>query len=327
MRRFVLIDGHAVLHRAYHAFPKTLTTRRGELVNAVYGFTRILLSVLKDLNPEYCAVAFDLPLPTFRHKEFIGYQMKRPAMDKELKDQIERVKQVLEALGIPYFAVPGYEADDIIGTLAYRVTKKAFGTKSRRGEADKDKEKKIAAEVIIVTGDRDIMQIADKNIKIYFLRRGGTEAEIFDAAGVRNFLGIRPAQVADYKGLAGDASDNYPGVAGIGPKTAVELIDKYGSLEEIYRQISKIGDPRLKEKLVAGRESAFLSKKLATIATDVPVKFNLSSCRVADYDREKALEVLKELEFHSLMDKLPGGGEDENKKEQNKSKQMELFGV
>lgn len=325
--RLVLIDGHAILHRAYHAFPKTLTTRSGELVNAVYGFTRILLSVLKDLQPEYCAVAFDLPVPTFRHKEYVGYQVQRPAMDRELEDQIKRVKQIVEALGIPIFAVPGYEADDVIGTLARQAT-----ATSRHPLGDLE-------EVVIITGDRDLMQLVNKNTEIYFPQRAGGEAEIFDAKRVKEYLGVGPKQIVDYKGLVGDASDNYPGVPGIGPKTAVELINKYGSLEEIYKTIKSVragsrfarqfSNIAIKKKLKEGKESAFLSKKLATIVTNAPVKLDLKTCRVADYDQGRAIALFKELEFRSLIDKLPGM--EKNKPEQpeedkkEKEKQMELF--
>lgn len=284
MKRLVLIDGHAILHRAYHAFPKTLTTRKGELVNAVYGFSRILLTVLKDLKPNYAAVTFDLPKPTFRHKEYLGYQVQRPEMDKELAGQIKRVYQIVEALNMPIFAVEGFEADDVIGTLA--------------NQAKVD-------EVIIVTGDKDIMQLVDKNIRIYFPQRGSSESEIFDAKKVKGLLGVVPRQIIDYKALVGDASDNYPGVPGIGPKTAVQLLKTYANLDNIYKNVKKV-KPLLAQKLIEGQESAFLSKRLATIVTKVPLKFRLKACLVKDYDQEKAIELFKDLEFRSLISKLPG---------------------
>ena len=285
MNRLLLIDGHAILHRAYHAFPPTLKTRKGELVNAVYGFTRILLTVLRDLAPKYTAVAFDLPEPTFRHKEFIGYQAQRPQMDAELKSQIERVKEVVQVLNIPIFSMSGYEADDVIGTLAHQASKKT--------------------EVIIVTGDKDIMQLVDQKIKVFAPIKGTAEGEIFDRQKVKEFLGISPQQIIDYKALVGDPSDNYPGVPGIGPKTAVQLLEKYHDLKNIFRHLLEI-KPLVAQKLKDGRQSALLSQKLATIVTKVPIKIDLKACKVHDYDQEKAVKLFEELEFKSLINKLPG---------------------
>jgi DNA polymerase-1 len=289
MKRLVLIDGHAILHRAYHAFPQTLTTRKGELVNAVYGFTRILLTVLDDLKPDYLAVAVDLPEPTFRHKEYLGYQVQRPKMDQELADQIQRVHQIVKALNIPLFSKKGFEADDVIGTLAY--------------QAVRAKGKNI--EVIIVTGDKDIMQLVEKKVKVYAPRKGFAEAETFDTKKVKEFLGIEPEQIIDYKALIGDGSDNYPGVPGIGPKTAVELLSKYKTLKKIYANLDKI-KPVVAAKLTEGKESGFLSQKLATIVTNVPVKLDLKKCLLHDYDQGKAVKLFEELEFKSLIRRLPG---------------------
>jgi len=306
MKRLVLIDGHAILHRAYHAFPPNLTTRKGELVNAVYGFTRMLLTVLKDLKPQYLAVAFDLPQPTFRHQEYLGYQIQRPEMDKELFGQIERVYQIVKALNIPIFTAPGFEADDVIGTLARQA-----------GQNKAPRTKKI--EVMIVTGDRDIMQLVNKKVKVYSPRRGFAEPEIFDEEKVKTFLGIKPEQIIDYKALTGDPSDNYPGVSGIGPKTTVELLSKYGNLKKIYQNLKKI-KPQVAEKLKQGEESALLSQKLATIITKVPLKLNLKDCLVHDYNQEKAIKLFEELEFKSLIRRLPGMEEEKEKEKKEKEK-------
>src|SRR4030042_2604348 len=284
MKRLVLIDGHAILHRAYHAFPLTLKTRKGELVNAVYGFSRMLLTVLEDLEPQYLAVAFDFPQPTFRHQEYVGYQIQRPEMDKELFGQIERVYQIVNALKIPIFTAPGFEADDVIGTLAKQAKN---------------------LEVMIVNGERDIMQLVNKKVKVYSPRKGFAEPEIFDEKKVKEFLGIKPEQIIDYKALIGDASDNYPGVSGIGPKTAVELLNKYESLQKIYQNLKKI-KPQIVEKLKQGKESALLSQKLATIITKIPLKLNLKACLVHDYDQQKEVKLFEELQFKSLINKLPG---------------------
>lgn len=317
MKSLVLIDGHAILHRAYHAFPPTLRTRKGEIINATYGFTRMLLTVLKDLEPDYIAVTFDLPKPTFRHEEFVGYQAQRPVMDIELEDQIERVQEILRVLAIPYFAAEGYEADDVMATLAKQSEKRKV-------------------ETVIVTGDRDIMQLVRGKVKVYAPIKGFSQAKLFNAQEVKKFLGVGPKQIVDYKALVGDPSDNYPGVPGVGPKTAVKLLSRFKSLEQIYRNLDKI-KPRVAKKLEEGRESANLSQKLAQIVDDVPIKLELKKCRVHDYDQEKAVKLFEELEFKSLIDKLPGielrqttrqrrgslGAA--NDKQQSKNRQMKLL--
>lgn len=305
MKRLVLIDGHAILHRAYYAFPATLRTRHGEIVNAVYGFTRMLLSVLKDLHPEYVAIAFDLPKPTFRHKEFIGYQAQRPKMEAELKNQLERVFQVVGALNIPMFAVEGYEADDVIGTLANQAAKKKV-------------------EAMIVTGDKDLLQLVRPRIRLYAPKKGFSEPIVFNQKKVKEVMGIAPRQIVDYKGLVGDSSDNYPGVHGIGPKTALRLLTKYKDLDTIYSNIGKI-EPKIAKKLAEGAESAALSKKLAQIVTDIPIKLNLKACRLHDYDQEEAIKLFQELGFKSLVNKLPGVETEKKKKTKDKDKQMELL--
>lgn len=308
-KRLVLIDGHHILHRAYHAFPPTLTTRKGELVNAVYGFTRILLKVIADLKPKYLAVTFDLPVPTFRHKEFIGYQAQRPKTEQELVDQVNRVKQVVESLNIPIFEKPGFEADDLIGTLAGQATKKKI-------------------ETIIVTGDKDIMQLVSKGVKLYLPQKSFTEVILCGRKEVKQILGIKPGQVIDYKALVGDASDNYPGVSGVGPKTAVKLLTEYDNLDNIFRHLKDL-PTKVADKLAEGKESAELSKKLATIVTNAPVKLNLPACLVADYNQDKVIKLFQELEFRSLINKLPGIEIEENlpagKAGKKEDPQMGLF--
>lgn len=285
MKRFVLIDGNAILHRAYHALPP-LTTRSGELVNAVYGFTTMLLKAIFDLKPEYLAVAFDSEKPTFRQMEYLGYQAQRPHMDKELSSQIAKVREVLRAFGIPFFEVPGFEADDVIGTLV----KKAISNKQY-----------AISEVVIVTGDRDMMQLVGPKVKIYAPVRGLSEAEIFDSQKVLQKLGVTPEQIVDYKGLVGDASDNYPGIPGVGPKTAVDLLQKYKSLKNLYRHLSELPEV-LARKLTEGRELANLSYRLARIVLDAPVKVDLKKCefKLEEDERTKAIKKFQELGFKSL---------------------------
>lgn len=311
MKRFVLIDGHAILHRAYHALPP-LTTSGGEEVGAVFGFTSMLLRVIADLKPEYLAVAFDRPRPTFRQKMYVGYQAKRPKMAEELKGQIEKVYQVLKTLGIPIYEMDGYEADDVIGTL---VRQAPYNNKLYTGQA--------GIEVIIVSGDKDMFQLVGKNIKIYTPVKGLTQSVLYDETKVKAKYGMKPRQLVDFKALVGDPSDNYPGVAGIGPKTAVELLQKFGSLDNIYKNIKKV-KPILAPKLKEGKESAVLSKKLATIVTKVPLKLDLKACRIHNYDHQKAQKLFEELEFKSLIGRLPGV-KSEGEESGKKSKQIELF--
>lgn len=312
MGKLILIDGHAILHRAYHALPKTLTNRHGQLVNAAYGFTRILLRVIEDLQPEYLAVAFDRPEPTFRHREFVGYQVQRPKMEAELKDQIGLVKEILAAFNIPVFEKIGFEADDLIGTLARQAAQKSKGKRSGK------------IKTIIVTGDKDIFQLIDKTTLIYAPIKGFSQAELLDQKKAYRVLGVWPKQIVDYKALVGDPSDNYPGVPGIGLKTAVDLLGRFRSLAGVYKHLAKIKDS-IAKKLTEGKESALLSQKLARIVTNVPIKLRLKDCSVQEYDRAKVKEVFQKLGFKSLMDKLPGGEEREPEVKKEKEEQMKLI--
>lgn len=212
--RFVIFDGNAVVHRAYHALPP-LTTKDGEVVNAVYGFTMILLKVIDELKPDYLAMAFDLAEPTFRHKEYKEYKATREKTAEDLSSQFRHVYEVLDAFDIPYYTQKGYEADDIIGTLSRKVEGKGL-------------------ETIIVTGDLDELQLVDENTKVYTMRRGFTDTVIYDEKMVKERYGLTPKEFIDFKALKGDPSDNIPGVPGIGEKTAVALIQDNKDLEGIY---------------------------------------------------------------------------------------------
>ena len=306
-KRLVLIDGNAILHRAYHALPP-LTTRSGELVNAVYGFASMLFKIFSDLHPDYLAVAFDTAGPTARHQEYIGYKANRPQVDSELVGQIERVHELVKAFNIPILEIQGYEADDIIATVVKQMAKAK------------------SLEIIIVTGDKDLLQIVSERTKLYMPARGLSEGQIIGVAEVKEKIGVLPEQIIDYKGLAGDLADNYPGVPGIGPKTAIKLLEKFGSIEEIYKKIGDIrdvgnfGGETTVKKLAEGVESAVLSKKLATILTDVPIKLNLEDCVARDFDKEKVLKLFKDLGFRSLAGRLEGGKE---RKEQKEKKDCE----
>lgn len=308
MNRLVLIDGNAILHRAFHALPP-LTAPDGSVVNAVYGFVSILIKIFNDLKPTYMAVAFDRPEKTFRKELFKDYQGKRPEMDSDLVSQIPKVQDVVRAFGISIYEAPGYEADDVIGTLV----------------------KQASMEVIIVTGDKDILQLVDdkKGVKVFMPTKGLSEGRLYGEAEVVERLGVSPKQIPDLKALMGDASDNYPGVAGVGPKTAVGLVNLFGSIKKLYDQGERgdwgdVGDT-IKIKLLQGRENAFLSKDLATIRIDVPVEMKPLET-LETLDTPEAQEKLEEFHFPSLLKRL-GGKEKEDKgdKKEKQAEQQELF--
>lgn len=298
----MLIDGHALAYRAYHAFPP-LTTSKGELVNAVYGFSRILLTVLRDLEPKYLACCFDLPAPTFRHTQYTGYKAQREKMPEDLQSQIERIKEVVLAMNIPLFAVEGYEADDVIGTLATKAV-------------DHGKQGNEHKSVLIVTGDRDAYQLVTDEIHVYMPPR--SKEAFYTEYGpkeVEEKMGIRPDQIIDYKALSGDASDNIPGIAGIGDKTAVRLLQAFGSAEAIYEGIKdpvaltpeqqKLLKPKLLENLANGYEDMVMSRSLATIDRTVPIELDFSACTLKNYDKSSVSRMFEELDFKSLISLLP----------------------
>lgn len=287
MKRLVLIDGNALLHRAYHATPP-LTSPQGELINAVYGFSSMLLKVISDLEPDFLAVAWDLKAPTFRQAHFKEYKAQRKPTDESLSSQYEKVAEVLQAFNIPQFSLPGYEADDLVGALAKQAEKK-----------------EKALEIIITTGDRDIMQLIDKRIKIFMPRKTLSDVGMYGEEEFAARFGFAPKNLVDYKALAGDQSDNIPGVTGIGEVTATKLIQKYGSLEKIYQDLKKLPE-KLQQLLKEGKEAAKMSKQLATLETEIPIKLDLLACRVHDFDREKVIKLFGELGFRSLIGRIPG---------------------
>ena len=290
MKRLILIDSHALIHRAYHALPP-LSTKSGELVNAVYGFTSILIKTVSDFKPDYIVAAFDAAGPTFRHEEYKEYKATRQKAPDDLYAQIPKVKEILQAFKIPIFEKSGFEADDIIGTVS----------KSLKGKN---------IEVLILTGDMDNFQLVSKNIKVlYSPPSAAKEQIIYDAKKVaERFEGLKPDQLIDFKGLKGDPSDNIPGVKGIGEKTAIALIRRFGNLENLYEAIEKGRVKELSaavlEKLKTGKKTAFFSKKMVTIKQNVPIKFNLLKSKFGKFDKEKLFNLLKELGFVSLINRL-----------------------
>jgi len=284
----VLFDGNALIHRAFHALPPLTVSKTGEMVSAVYGFALMVLKVVNELKPTHYAIAFDMKAPTFRHQLFEQYKAQRPKAPEELVNQFGRVRQLVEAFHIPIFELEGYEADDILGTLSQQASHQDIDT-------------------IIVTGDADTMQLVSPRVKILYPRpRGGfSDTMLYDEAAVSQKYGVKPEQIADFKGLVGDPSDNIPGVRGIGEKTAVKLIQQFGSIEQIYDHIDEVTPARLQALLRENEAIARQSKELATIVIQTPISLNLDDCQVSQYDRHQVTELLRELEFVSLLPKLP----------------------
>jgi len=322
MERLVIIDGHAILHRAYHAVPP-LTTSNGKLVNAVFGFTSMLLRVIQNLKPTHVIVTFDLPKPTFRNKIYADYQSNRPKMDKELADQIDLVHKVVERMGIPIFEVEGYEADDVIATLARQVSGKLKTQNSKLKSTAQNLKPQENIETIIVTGDRDLLQLVQDYIKVYMPIMGLSKSKLFGEEEVEAKFGIKPRQIVDYKALVGDSSDNYPGVPGIGPKTAAGVLSTFKTLDRLYQQIDRVENESLRKKLKEHLKSVELAKKLATIVTDVPIKVDLEKCKLRNLDRPNVHQLFEELEFRSLIPRLSANNRQQttdNKKQRREDK-------
>lgn len=285
----MLVDAHAIIYRAYYSFPPTLTTPEGLLVNAAFGFARILLIAIRDMQPTHLAVSFDHPKPTFRHEEFQEYKAHREKMPDDLIPQIALTKEIVDKLNIPKFEMAGYEADDLIGTLSQQSTIKT----------------------VIVTGDQDLFQLVDDKIHVWLPPRGKHPADEYDQTKVSQKIKVRPDQVIDMKALMGDSSDNIPGIKGIGPKSAVSLLKRFETLDGVYEAVAKfeqhsdILKGALLKKLQTGKETAYLSQKLATIDREVPIQLDLESCKVTGYDKTEAVKFFQDLEFRSLVDLLP----------------------
>lgn len=296
MKKLILIDSNALVHRAFHALPPSLTSPNGMMTNAVYGFTSVLLKMLKDLKPDYVAATFDLAGPTFRHEEFEDYKAHRVKAPDELYAQIPMVKDVVKAFGIPIFEKAGFEADDLIGSLAEQAKKK------------KD------LQVVIVTGDLDTLQLVqDDKVTVFTLRKGVTDTVTYNQDEVKKRYGLAPEQVVDFKGLKGDPSDNIPGVPGIGEKTASSLIQEFGNIEKLYEYLDKVKEKfkkplteRLAQKLLENKDMAFFSKRLATIIRTVDIAF---VAKEADWRRNLNLpeleKTLKNFGFFSLIKRIP----------------------
>jgi DNA polymerase-1 len=298
--KLVLIDGHALAYRAYYALPPTLSTSKGELTNAVFGFTSMLLNVLRDEKPDYIAVAFDVG-KTFRHEKYEEYKAHRIEMPDELRSQMARIQEIVHALGVPIIEAEGYEADDVLGTLAQKAEEEGL-------------------EILIVTGDTDTFQLVDDHTRVLTSRRAFSDTIVYDQEGIEERYGLQPQQLIDYKALVGDTSDNIPGVRGVGEKTATRLLQRYGTVEEIYAQLDEVKSTRFRNALEQGRESAFLSKFLAAIVTDVPIELDWEACRPTEFDQDKVKDIFRELEFRTLVDRLPAT------ERQASPQQLSMFG-
>ena len=327
-KNIVLIDSNAVIHRSYHALPKSMSTSKGELTNAVYGYTTTLIKALEDLKPAYLAASFDISKATFRTEVYADYKVHRVAVDQELYDQIPKVRKLLEVLNIPIYEMAGFEADDCIGTIVSKVNQ----LREKTGENYK---------VFVISGDKDIYQLIDDNIFVYSLKKGLSKMEVVDCATIKEEYGLDPEDFIDLKALAGDPSDNIPGVPGIGPKTATDLIQRFDSLVKLYETIEaalpegfmsdlensdpdtfiencklKIENcegelvaiakqlnlkPRILNLLITHKAQAFLSQHLATIKRDVPIDFDLEKCKWGDYNRDDLQQFFESMQFHSLL--------------------------
>ncbi|MBI3931053.1 MAG: DNA polymerase I, partial [Chloroflexi bacterium] len=291
----MLFDGNNIVHRAFHALETTrplTVSKTGEIVSAVYVFALMLLKTINDLKPSHYAIAFDTKAPTFRHQMFDQYKAQRPPTPGELVNQLGRVRQLVEAFHIPIFEIDGYEADDVLGTLSHQASQQGIDT-------------------IIVSGDADTMQLVSPRVRVLYPKPRGSfsNTDVYDEAAVNQKYGVAPRQFADFKGLVGDATDNIPGVPQIGPVTAGKLLKQFGSIDQIYARIDEVAPPKLQALLRKNEAVARQSKELATIVTETPLNLNLDDCQISHYDRKRVTELFRELEFSSLLAKLPEAAE------------------
>ncbi|MCI0582205.1 MAG: DNA polymerase I [Chloroflexi bacterium] len=285
MERLMLLDGFGLVYRGYYALPP-LTTAKGELVNGVFGFCSIVLRGFADLKPDYVAVAFDLSGPTFRHEQYADYKATRTRMPDDLRDQFPKVREVVKALRIPVYELQGYEADDVIGTLA--------------GQADRRD-----LETTIVSVDLDMLQLVSDRTRLMTTRSGVENTIIYDPARIWERFGLRPDQMIDYKALKGDPTDNIPGVPGVGEKTAAKLIAQFGDLDALYARIEEVKPDKLRDKLTEHRDQVYEGRSLTTIVRDLPVELDLEASRLGDYDRDTVIRLFREYEFRTLIERLP----------------------
>lgn len=301
MNKLLLIDGYAVLHRAFHALPP-MRNKDGEMTNAIYGFVSMLIKLITEISPTHIVITFDRHEKTLRRQKFEAYQGKRADVDESLSVQFGFAREMASALKIPSYELAGYESDDLIGTISQNL-----------------KSNKNIDQVIIVTGDRDILQLINEKTKVYMPILGLSNGKLFGENETIERMGVPPSQIVEYKSLVGDASDNYPGVPGIGPKTAIALIKDYRTLDNIYKNLDKIA-PKTQAKLVQNKESAYLSHELAKIYTDVEIDFKIEDSSKWDIDGESALSFYEKMGFKTLVERVKKLG-----KKLDEDRQSSLF--
>jgi DNA polymerase-1 len=290
-KKLIVIDSNSIIHRSFHALPP-LKNKEGKLLNAVYGFFSIFLKMIKDFEPDFIAACFDLPEPTFRHKKYEEYKAQRPAAPEKLYKQIPIVKNLLKVLNVAIFSKKGFEADDLIGTISKKV-----------------QSSNIDFETVILSGDLDILQLVDKKTKVYLSRGGKKNNVLYNESKVqKKYLGLKPEQLDDFRGLRGDPSDNIPGISGVGQKTAIKLLNKFNNIENLYKQIESGKDvdisKRIKNLLKKEKEKAFLSQFLAKIKTDIDLKIDYKKMKWGNYKSEEVFKFLEELGFKSLINRF-----------------------
>jgi len=289
-KRLIIIDSNALLHRAFHALPP-FKTKTGQETGAVYGFLTILFKAIKELQANYIVATFDTKAKTFRHEKFENYKAQRPVTPTGIVSQIPVAKEVLEAFKIPVFVKEGVEADDLIATICTIAPKQ-----------EKD------LEIFILTGDLDNLQLVNDKVKVYTSGKGIKDTVIYDIDKVRERFGVEPEQMNDFKALTGDPSDNIPGVEGIGKKTATEIIQKYGSIKNLYDELSTdtaVLKPKVKEALKQNKNSAFLSRELVEMKKDCDIDFKIDDCKFGNFNKDEVEKKLYQLEFNSLINRLP----------------------
>ncbi len=283
MKKLVLVDANSIIHRAFHALPP-FKTNDGELVNAVYGFCSTMLNILHRIKPDYLTVSFDVSKKTFRHKEYKEYKAKRVKAPDELYEQFDRIREILDLLEVPVHEMEGYEADDVIATICEKVKGKDI-------------------KVFIVTSDKDALQLVNDNAVVVSPAKGGNDGSVYNPETVEEKFGLKPDQIIDFKAIMGDASDNIPGVRGIGAKGATKLLQEYKTLDGIYNHLDEVKGA-IHNKLENQKEEAYFSQKLVQLVHDVPIDFDLEKTKYHPEDFVKVLPLFEKLEFRSLVGRL-----------------------
>lgn len=304
MNVLLLIDGNNLLHRAYHALPP-LTDKTGEMANAVFGLSNMLLKALAEVKPTHVACAFDTRAPTFRHIEFEKYKAQRAAAPPDLYPQLPKVKRVLDAFGIPYFEKEGFEADDLLGTITLKAIGHNRADFKSKNQKMKGAKQLVIDEAVILSGDRDVLQLVDGAVKVQMPGWNLKETSLYGSKEVKEKFGLEPKQMVDYKSLVGDPSDNIPGIAGIGPKTASSLLQKYDTLENLFNHVNDQPEA-IRSKLEKGKDVALAAKKLVELDCNVDISFSINDLRFKP-DWERVRNEYERLGFKSIVSKLPGG--------------------